>query len=99
MLVFRCLGRSKESVHEQGVCDFLSILIFYGEELLAPCRALKWMTIPCRPSATACLYIRSYPSYLQAVIFIRSVRNLITDVTKNSGGTARGVYLPLPLSF
>jgi hypothetical protein len=76
---------------------FLNILILYGEELLAPCPALKWMTISCRPSATACSYIPSYPSYMQAVFFIRS-KELDNWRSKKFRGTAHGsIYLCLYL--
>jgi hypothetical protein len=46
-----------------------------GGGLLAPAQPPSWRATPCRLSATAIQYIRSYPPYLEAV---SSIRNLST---------------------
>jgi len=68
MSLFRCLGCTKVSVQVRGPCHrFVTVYVFYGDELLTSRPTPSWRTTPCRLSATAYSIYSQLPSILETV--------------------------------
>jgi hypothetical protein len=75
MSLFHALGHYTECLRPRPCVTFRNMLIFYGEELLAPRPTRNWRTTPRRLSATAIRYTVTYPASMEVVSSISNLGN------------------------